>query len=547
MKNASGGLKVVLFVAALCASLICFAAEEMDQVSLFRQQAGQRDPDAAATLVVYNSRDPVSLDLATYYARKRGIAADQIVGLNCATTEEITRDEYDANIAGPLRKIFDKHGWWTWRKANMETLVERNSIRFIALMRGIPLKISGVVSPYIGDMHGGQPDLDPKNEACVDSELATLAFFTRNISGALANPYYRSYKPIADAGMPILMLVCRLDAPTPEIVRRMIDDSIEAERNGLWGFAFVDARGISGGGMGEGDQWLRKIADDTQRHGIPVIFDNSPELFPAVYPMRNVALYYGWYTGDVAGPFAREDFRFNQGAIACHIHSFSANTLRSPHAAWVGPLLAAGAAATTGNVYEPFLALTPHLDILDERLRNGFTFAESCYMSQRVVSWMTTFVGDPLYRPFKILQDPAATVSRAVREWEAYRSGALTWFNKSRAAGEEKLQRSGGELRSGVIFEGLGLLQASAGDLTAACTSFEQAQKLYSNTEDILRSAIHEVGFLKLGGKNAEALALIRRRTSAYPSSPYITILRAFETDIAGTPPPVKKAPDVAR
>ena len=46
-------------------------------------------------------------------------------------------------------------------------------------------------------------------------------------------------------------------------------------------------------------------------------------------------------------------------------------------------------------------ALTPHLDIFHDRLRAGFTFAESAYMSQRVLSWMTTFVGDPLYRPFK--------------------------------------------------------------------------------------------------------------------------------------------------
>ena len=32
-------------------------------------------------------------------------------------------------------------------------------------------------------------------------------------------------------------------------VRRMIDDSIETERNGLWGFACVDARGIQDGAL----------------------------------------------------------------------------------------------------------------------------------------------------------------------------------------------------------------------------------------------------------------------------------------------------------
>ncbi len=551
--NGFSGFKFVLVAIALCASLRISGAEEfnapqeMGEVSVFQRRPEPVDPDVAATIVVYNNLDSVSRDLATYYAKKRGIAADHVVAVNCSTNEEITREEYDANIAGPLRAVFDKRGWWKYRKINLDTVTESNAIRFIALMRGIPLKIQPVTAPYVGDAHGGQPDLDGKNEACVDSELSTLGYFTRNISGALANPYYRSYKPFADAGMPMLMLVCRLDAPTPEIVRRMIDDSIEAERTGLWGFAYVDARGMTGGGLGEGDQWLKNVADDTQRHGIPVIFDNSGELIPTVYPMRNAALYYGWYAGDVSGPFTREDFRFVKGAVACHIHSFSAATIRDAHRAWVGPLLAAGAAATTGNVYEPYLGLTPHLDILDERLRNGFTFAESCYMAQRVVSWMTTFAGDPLYRPFKVLHDVTASIPRSARDWAAYRDGALVWFNKSREAGEEKLHRSGRELRSGVIFEGLGLLQASAGDRKAACVSFEQAQKLYSNPEDVLRSAIHEVGFLKLDGRNADALALIRRMTSAYPSSPFITILRAFEMDIAGTPPPAKPAPDAAR
>ena len=51
-----------------------------------------------------------------------------------------------------------------------------------------------------------------------------------------------------------------------------------------------------------------------------------------------------------------------------------------------------GAAATLGNVYEPYLTLTPHLDVFHDRLCAGFTFAEASYMSQRVLSWMTTSV-----------------------------------------------------------------------------------------------------------------------------------------------------------
>jgi hypothetical protein len=71
---------------------------------------------------------------------------------------------------------------------------------------------------------------------------------------------------------------------------------------------------------------------------------------------------------------------------------------------WVGPLIRRGAAATLGNVYEPFLQLTPMLDLFYDRLVNGLTFAESAYAALREVSWMTTIVGDPLYRPFSLDQ-----------------------------------------------------------------------------------------------------------------------------------------------
>ena len=78
---------------------------------------------------------------------------------------------------------------------------------------------------------------------------------------------------------------------------------------------------------------------------------------------------------------------FLPGAIAAHIHSYSAATLRDENSCWA-PLFSRGAAATVGNVYEPYLELTAHLDILNDRLLHGFTFAESVFMSSRVLSWM---------------------------------------------------------------------------------------------------------------------------------------------------------------
>jgi hypothetical protein len=324
----------------------------------------------------------------------------------------------------------------------------------------------------------------------------------------------------------------------------MITDAIATEREGLTGLAYIDTRGLDPGPYREGDDWLTGAAEVARKKGMPVVMDKTPQLFAEGYPMRQAAVYYGWYTSDVSGPFTRPGFRFARGAIAVHIHSFSASTVRDPQKAWVAPLLYSGAAATMGNVYEPYLTLTPHLDVFHDRLCAGFTFAEAAYMSQRVLSWMTTCVGDPLYRPFAGAE--MGEGKPATGEWAEYRKGAKKWFNENPAAGEAALKAAGNKLRSGVIFEGLGLLEAARDNATAAIAAFEQARPLYKNQEDIARVAIHEIGQLRAAKREPEALALARKMAAASPLAPSAAVLRAFEPPPA-TPSPPPAAPTSAQ
>ncbi len=491
------------------------------------------DRCAAATIVVYNTRDPSSPALANFYAGLRGIPPDNIVGVDCSREEEISRDEYDATIADPLRRVFAGRGWWKLKEGNPVRVLQ-NKVRFVALMRGMPLKIRQA-EHYPGDSSKGPPILASTNQASVDSELSVLGAYSRVISGALNNPYYRSFTSIFTADMPAVMLVCRLDGPSDAIVRRMIEDSVETEKTGLWGFAYINERGVNTGGYALGDRWMRRIEKNATRQGVPCIVQEGPALFARDYPMRNAALYYGWYSANSVGPFTLDSFQFTKGAVACHIHSYSAATIRDPKAGWVGPLLAHGAAASMGNVYEPYLPFLPHLDVFDERLRAGFTFAESGYMSQPVLSWMPTFVGDPLYRPFKLNQDVFGAAPKSDEEWAAYRDGVRDWFYKDRAAGEAALRQAGNRLRSGVIFEGLGLLEKDAGDLTASLAAFDAARRCYKDGDDILRVAIHEVRLLRAAGRDAEGLALVRKEAAQFPDAPALRVLR---DDAARMTPP---------
>ncbi len=317
-------------------------------------------PESDATIVLYNRNQAESRELAKYYAEARDIPFSQVLGLNVSDDEEITRDNYLVTIEAPVRGAFTDRKWWTQdRGPDGQRFVTSANKRFVAIMRGVPLKIrpdSRESTDPPGDIKPGSPiaTLFRHNEASVDSELAALFALSDEHPAVISNPYYRRLTPIlAQPPNASPLLVCRLDAPTAATVRTMIDDAIATEKSGLWGWAYVDARNITSGGYKEGDDWLIEVSRTMRQRGLPVISDFSPEIFPAGYPLTDTAVYYGWYTGTVAGAFTDPGFAFLPGAVACHLHSFSANTLRNPNANWSAPLLVRGAAATVGNVYAP--------------------------------------------------------------------------------------------------------------------------------------------------------------------------------------------------
>jgi uncharacterized protein (TIGR03790 family) len=243
------------------------------------------------TLVIYNSNDPNGPALAHYYASKRRIPTDRVISLNCPLAEEISRDDYDRTIAGPLRKIFERRQWWTIDKLSTTRAVTSNKIRFIALVRGMPLKIRNQKG-YPGDQPYPRLPIGNTNAKAVDSELATLGFLRRQISGPVANPFFRSTASIRSAD-PRLMLVARLDASSAAEVRRMIDDSLEVESNGLRGWTYLDTRGTLNPGYQIGDDWLNSIKQRSFELGFPAIIDQTGTLFPREYPMTD-AMTWDW-------------------------------------------------------------------------------------------------------------------------------------------------------------------------------------------------------------------------------------------------------------
>ncbi len=353
------------------------------------------NPEAARTIVLASETVPEGVAVARHYMEARGIPAGNLCLVPAPADEEITRDQFNATLWQPLRTFLAR---WEGRidvalpDGRVRLQVQPRRAKYLVPVYGVPIKVKGyedVSTMYL-------------SSACaVDSELALLPTGEHTLTGQLRNPYFGAEAPFGPPLDGVMILVSRLDGPSPEIARRLVDDAVWAETHGgLKGRAYIDTRGLTKGPYVEGDDWLRGAAESLKRAGIQTDVDTKPEVFPLSYPMPDPAVYLGWYTDQAVGPMVQTGFMFNRGAIAYHLQSFSGAAIRDPKTHWVGPLLAHGACCTAGAVYEPFLSGTPHTDILMDRLLKGYSWGEAAYMSEAVLSWQICFIGDPLYRPF---------------------------------------------------------------------------------------------------------------------------------------------------
>ena len=66
----------------------------------------------AHVAVVYNGKSEAEPRHAREYARVRGVPEGNLVSLDCPTTSEISRKEYEDTIRVPLLEAARKQRWW---------------------------------------------------------------------------------------------------------------------------------------------------------------------------------------------------------------------------------------------------------------------------------------------------------------------------------------------------------------------------------------------------------------------------------------------------
>lgn len=362
-------MRIALRLAALLPVLavLCPAAQDLERV-----------------LVVINDRSPRSRAIGEYYARKRAIPPAQVLRLKTSTSEEISREEYDRELAAPIAAFLRGKGW-----------IDR--IHYIVTTHDVPLKIRGKVD-RTGDA------------AAVDSELATLYQQLRGLNvpvhGFIDNPYYRQKGPF-NHPQNALYMVTRLTGYTFEDVKRMIDKSLVARNRGK---VVLDLKGFA---LGDGNYWLKLAAGQAPRNR--VVIDESDNILTDI---ADVIAYASWGSNDPSRKSRFARMGWLPGAIATEYVSTDGRTFMEPPPNWeIGPwgnrlryfagspqsltadFIREGATGASGHVYEPFLQYTPRPNVLVQAyVREGRNLAESFYAAMPVLSWMNVIVGDPLCR-----------------------------------------------------------------------------------------------------------------------------------------------------
>ena len=488
-------------------------------------------------VVIYNSRLPASKAVAEHYAAARQVPARQVFGFGLTTNETMTRPDFTELLQKPLAQRLEAARLWRFGEVAIpatngqpklpETRVVESKIRYAVLCYGVPLKIepNSLLDEWAAKLTNENLR---HNEAAVDSELAWLPLIKEKIplTGPLPNPFYGCTNPAIMNCTNGLLLVARLDGPTPEIANGLVDKALTAEANGLWGRAYLDARGLATNDTYFlGDAWIKAGAEICRQLGFETESDTNAATFPASFPMSHIAIYAGWYDGEASGPFTLPKVEFMPGAFAYHLHSFSATTLRSPTQAWCGSLLAKGAACTMGCVYEPYLQFTPNVAYCLQALGGGYTFGEAAWAAQPALSWQTTVIGDPLYQPFKRL--PAelhaqfARTTNSLIEWSFDRLVCLDLAHGVRAPQLIPfLENVPATAQSAVLAEKLATLYEASGKPGSAILEWQNALKLKPSPQQRLRLRLTLGEKLAAQNRLAEAMENYRALVAEAPDYP---------------------------
>jgi uncharacterized protein (TIGR03790 family) len=397
------------------------------------QDSGASWPNPARLLIIYNSnfaddgdKDGVqdSLEVALYYAGKRGVPSSNLIGLPLSTTGVYSSySEADTEILRPLRA----------------ELSQRNGmIDAILLSYGLPTSYgaNGTVTS-------------------LDTSITYIAKLVPNQSWAVGNPksdknpgFHADLPRFSNADLPFrdrVYMVCRLDGPRGVSgALDLIDQAIYSDRyvtdargsSYFTGNVYVDSQNsyddaylMSQHAVMTGDYSDYASADlniAAAEHSVltapshlPLKWERSAATIGSaadlVYQdgtsagVAPRALFYsGWYNYNSY----HDVWDWLPGSAVNELSSDSLNlaSIRNPRLDLDYPLptgafgvraLNAGATCVTGVLTEPYTIGAPMGTTLLHYLLAGYSWAEASLYATPLLPWVNVSIGDPLYSPMR--------------------------------------------------------------------------------------------------------------------------------------------------
>ena len=370
-------------------------------------------------LVIANNDIEASVRLAKYYCKVRKVPKQNLLTLSLGEklADEISREDYEEKLAGAVRKkILDpefyhirclvttygvpfrvgKRGQLKGQEEKLKQLkelleqIKKESSTDDAEQKETENKIA-ILQLELDRIEGKE------TSASVDSELSMVLcgnyeLYRWQINELRSNILRQSSK---------MLMVSRLDGPSFEIAKALVDKALSAEKKGLAGNVYID-RGYSEVKKGitiieQYDRSLEEAASMFKAEGKRVVEEITAELFePNECPLT--AVYCGWHS---LKKYV-DAFDFVDGAIGIHIASLEAVNLRDANSTqWCPAMLKDGVSVTIGAVAEPYLHTFPEPKTFFSHLLDGLCLAEAYYYTKPYNSWQLILLGDPLYKPFK--------------------------------------------------------------------------------------------------------------------------------------------------
>ncbi|MBF0433367.1 MAG: TIGR03790 family protein [Fibrobacteria bacterium] len=327
--------------------------------------------------VLINENSPESRLIGRYYQEMRNIPPKNMIFLRTQTSDTIFHNHFRLEIESRVKETL--------------SLAENYAIKYLVTTKGLPILVldsvaetSSPTGPY------------ETNTASLESDLMNALNGFNLYSG-----WNRRLSPSQKKSTKIELTVLRLDGPGIVEIKNLLSHGMKAEKEGLKGSFIIDARGLPTKPIYDNqyDQSLRLLARllTGKLPDVSVIYDSTARQMSEP-DYAGAALYIGW-----PGSFKKKAGLLAPGALGFCLEPTLAGRFPDNSKSFsMSTQVAIGTSHTLGTIHPSVITVFPVPHHYFALLLSGkYALGEVIQKTAPHSSWMVSYIGDPMYQPFK--------------------------------------------------------------------------------------------------------------------------------------------------